>query len=106
MFRDSHLKLRSFTIATLVTEDTLEKTVTILKALGHPVRLQLVNILKNGECNVGEVVKILESGQPYTSNQLNILKRCGILKSRRYGSKTYYSLANKSIKRIVKSIII
>ena len=91
-------------MTTMITEETLEKLTAMLKVLAHHDRLQIVNILMNGEHYVGELEKILGIGQPYTSNQLNILKRFGILKSRRYGSKMYYSLVNDSIKRIVKSI--
>ena len=92
-------------MATSVTEDTLEKATTILRALGHPVRLQIVSILINSECPAGELTRILRIGQSNSSSQLNKLKWCGILKSRRDGNKTYYSLANNSIKKIVASII-
>ena len=77
----------------------------LLKALAHTYRLQIANILINGERHAGELEKILGTGQPYTSQQLSILKFAGILKSRRDGNKVYYYLANNSIKRIVKSII-
>ena len=92
-------------MATLVTEDTFERAITILKALAHPDRLQMVNILMNGERHVGELAKLLGTKQSHTSQQLSILKLAGVLKSRRDSNKTYYSLANDSVKRIVKSII-
>ena len=43
--------------------------------------------------------------QSHASQQLNNLKLHGVVKSRRDGNKTYYSLANDSIKKIVESII-
>ena len=89
----------------LVNEDTLEKTVPILKAIAHPVRLQIVNILKNGESQVSDLVNALGELQSYTSQQLGILKLSGVLKSKRDGNKVYYFLANDNIKRIVKSIM-
>ena len=90
----------------LIPEDTLEKTVQILKAIAHQDRLQIVNILLNGMCQVEELTNILDIRQSLTSQHLSILKFAGIVKSRRDGNKVYYSLANESIKRIVKSIII
>ena len=92
-------------MATLVTGDTLDKASALLKAIAHPDRLQIVNILINGEFNVGELAKLLGTGKSITSQQLSILKLAGVLKSRRDSNKTYYFLANDSIKRIVKSII-
>ena len=92
-------------MATLVTEDTLDKATALLKAFAHHDRLQIVNVLINGEYQVGELVKLLGTRQSHTSQQLSILKLAGVLKSRRDVNKTYYSLANDSIKKIVKLII-
>ncbi len=92
-------------MATQVTEDTLDKAAALLKALAHHDRLQIVNVLINGECKVGELVKLLGTIQSQTSHQLTILKLAGVLKSRRDDNKVYYSLANDSIKKIVKLII-
>ena len=84
---------------------TLEKAVDILKAVGHHNRLQIVNILLKDECQTGKLVDKLGIKQSYTSQQLSILKNHGVLKSRREGNKTYYSLANDSIKGIVETIV-
>ncbi|MFC1692859.1 ArsR/SmtB family transcription factor [Candidatus Latescibacterota bacterium] len=89
----------------LIPEDTLEIAVTILKAVAHPLRLQIVNILLSRECQVGELVKVLGSKQSITSQELSILRFSGILKSRKYWNKVYYSIANDSIKKIMESII-
>ena len=92
-------------MATQVTKDTLDKAAVLLKAIAHHDRLQIVNVLINGEFHVGELAKLLGTRQSHTSQQLTILKLAGVLKSRRDVNKTYYSLANDSIKKIVKLII-
>ena len=89
----------------LISEVTLNRAVEILKAIGHHNRLQIVNILLSGEFRVEQLADKLCLPQPSTSNQLIILRLYGIVKSRRDGNKTYYSLANDSIKKIVKLII-
>ena len=89
----------------LISEDTLEIAVTILKAVAHHLRLQIVNILISRECQVGELVKALGSKQSITSQELSILRFSGILKSRKNWNKVYYFIANDSIKKIVESII-
>ena len=89
----------------LIQEDTLEKMAETLKAIAHPVRLQIVNILMNGERSVGELVKTLGTKQSLTSQQLSILKSRGVLKSRRNGNVVYYSLQNTGVKNIMASIL-
>ena len=89
----------------LIPEETLEKMVRILKAVAHPVRLQILNILLNGECQVSEIQKATGIKPPYTSQLLSNLKFDDVLKSRRDGKKVYYSLANENIKKIVETII-
>jgi len=98
------VKLARFS-SELIREDTLEKMAETLKAVAHPVRLQIVNILMNGERSVGELVKALGTKQSLTSQQLSILKSRGVLKSRRNGNVVYYSLENNGIKNIMASII-
>ncbi len=89
----------------LIPEETLDRAVEILKAIGHYNRLQIVNILLSGECQVSEFWKAIGMKQAQTSQQLKNLKLHGIVKSRRDKNKMYYSLANDSIKKIVKLII-
>ena len=88
----------------LIPDDTLEKMAETLKAVAHPIRLQIVNILMNGERSVGELVRKLGTKQSLTSQQLSILKSRGVLKSRRNGNVVYYSIKNSG-KNIVASIL-
>ena len=89
----------------LIEENTLEKMAETLKAVAHPIRLQIVNILMNGEQSVGELVKQLGTKQSLTSQQLSILKSRGVLRSRRNGNVVFYSLEHNGIKNIVSAII-
>ncbi len=89
----------------LIKEDTLEKMAETLKAIAHPIRLQIVNILMNGERSVGELVRTLGTKQSLTSQQLSILKSRGVLKSRRNGNVVFYSIQNSGIKNIMSSIL-
>ena len=89
----------------LIPEERLEKMVKILKAIAHPLRLQIVNILLNSEYQVGELVQALGTGQSLTSQELGKLKLFGVLKSRREGNKVYYSLKTNSIRKILATIV-
>ncbi len=89
----------------LIKTDSLERTAETLKAIAHPVRLQIVNILMSGERSVGDLVRTLGTKQSLTSQQLSILKSRGVLKSRRNGNVVFYSLQNSGIKNIMASIL-
>jgi DNA-binding transcriptional ArsR family regulator len=89
----------------LIKDDTLERMAETLKAIAHPVRLQIVNILMTGERSVGDLVRTLGTKQSLTSQQLSILKSRGVLKSRRNGNVVFYSLQNNGIKNIMASIL-
>lgn len=82
-----------------------EKNSDILKALGHPVRLQIVAGLSSGsECNVNTIVEKLNIPQSTVSQHLGILKSRGILTCRKKGVETCYFLADERIKKILADL--
>ncbi|MFC1551237.1 ArsR/SmtB family transcription factor [Candidatus Latescibacterota bacterium] len=89
----------------LIQDDNLERMAETLKAVAHPIRLQIVNILMNGERSVGELVKKLGTKQSLTSQQLSILKSRRVLRSRRNGNVVFYSLEHTGMKNIIAAII-
>lgn len=86
---------------TLIEENELEKRYEILKALAHPLRLQIIHILATSERSVGSLVKIIGAKQSNTSQQLSILKYRGIIKARRVGNVVYYSVNNQAARGIL-----
>ena len=89
----------------LIREKDLEKMSETLKAISHPIRLKIVNILMESECSVGNLVNTLGTKQSLMSQQLSILKSRGVLKSRRNGNIVFYSLVNKGVRNIMESIL-
>ncbi len=82
-----------------------EKTSDILKALGHPIRLQIVVGLAFGpECNVSTMVEKLGVPQSTVSQHLGILKSRGIVSSTKKGVETCYFLSDKRIRKIIESL--
>jgi len=76
---------------------TAEHVADVLKAVAHPARLQIVELLIPGEMCVGEIVERLGEKQAITSQQLNMMKDKGVLGSRRDGSKVYYHIENRNV---------
>src|SRR5215204_6713356 len=64
----------------------------VAKALGDPVRIQLVDVLRKaaGEVCVCELVPLFELSQPTVSHHLKVLREAGIVASERRGLWAYY----------------
>lgn len=64
----------------------------VLKALGNPVRLLVVEALRDGELAVQELNKLVPVHQTTLSRHLDKLKKAGIVTERRVGPRVIYSL--------------
>lgn len=85
--------------------DHLEKAANRLKAMAHPLRIAIIEMLdKKGPLSVSDIFVKLEIEQASASHHLNILKTRGILKSERTGKKIIYSLNNEIIGEIVQCL--
>ncbi len=69
----------------------------LLKTLSHPTRLAVLDILRGGEQCVCHMEAMLKRRQAYISQQLMILKRAGLLDSRRDGLNLYYRVTKPEI---------
>jgi ArsR family transcriptional regulator len=64
----------------------------VFKAMGHPIRLGIIEFLRNDEKCVCEIVEYMGTGMSNISKHLAILKKAGILEDRRDGLKMMYRL--------------
>lgn len=79
-----------------------EKSVDMLKALGHPIRLQIVRYLISCKTsNVNQIQTQLDIPQSTVSVHLAKLKSTKVLKSERRGLEMYYQVADKTAVDIV-----
>jgi ArsR family transcriptional regulator len=69
-----------------------ERIAAVAKALGDPVRLQLVDVLRKhaGKVCVCELVPLFDLSQPTVSHHLKVLRDAGIVGSERRGLWAYY----------------
>ena len=65
------------------------------KALAHPVRLQILDMLRGGELCVCHMETALGKRQAYISQQLMVLRDAGLVESRKEGLSVYYRLTDK-----------
>lgn len=71
-----------------------EMTAEVLKAMAHPVRLGVVELLADGEKNCKELYQKLECSQSMMSQQLKILSHQGLISIRKEGTQKYCALQN------------
>ena len=64
----------------------------ILKALGHPTRLYIVEELARGEQCVCQFVEVIDADFSTVSKHLSVLKEAGVVQDRKEGQKVIYSL--------------
>lgn len=77
--------------------DAYETQSEFLKAISHPVRLAILDLLRNGEQCVCHLEASLNQRQAYISQQLMILKEAGLVEPRRDGLNLYYHVIKPSI---------
>lgn len=68
---------------------------TIFAALAHPIRLEMVAMLSQGERCVCEIAPELDRDRTVVSRHLLILEQAGILKSRTDGRRVFYRIKDK-----------
>ncbi|WP_350342569.1 metalloregulator ArsR/SmtB family transcription factor [Proteinivorax tanatarense] len=76
----------------------------LLKALGHPLRLKVVKKLLKGEQCVCELAPALDCEQSNLSKHLGVLKKAGILVSKKDGLKVIYMIKHKEILSLLQII--
>jgi DNA-binding transcriptional ArsR family regulator len=84
-----------------MAEDDL---IEALKALAHPLRWRILMTLATGERNVGEIE--LASGiiQPGLSQQLGVLRKAGLVVTRKEAKLVFYSLAQDELVSVAASL--
>ena len=81
--------------------DKTEYRAEILKALGQPTRMKIIDFLRDGERCVCEIFPAIGEEQSNTSRHLNMLLNSGILARRKDGIKIYYAVKHPEVFEIV-----
>ncbi|MBV8195738.1 MAG: winged helix-turn-helix transcriptional regulator [Candidatus Dormibacteraeota bacterium] len=85
-----------------VEREEAERMANVAKALGDPVRLQLVDVLRKhaGAVCVCELVPLFDISQPTVSHHLKVLREAGIVGSERVGLWAYYYVIPDALKEL------
>jgi ArsR family transcriptional regulator len=76
----------------------------IFNALSDPIRLEIIEFLRNGEKCVCEITPHLKLAQPVVSRHLKILKDAGLVKRRKKGTWHMYSIAHPEVCDVIDEL--
>jgi len=73
----------------------------MFRTLGHPVRIRILELLRDGERSVGDVQLELNLDSSGTSQHLSALRQLGLLDSHRVGTSVFYSIADPRVTELL-----
>ncbi len=79
----------------------LAEAAEMVRVLGHPVRLRIVELLEDGERMVKEIQAALDAPQALVSQQLARMRGAGIVEGRRNGANVWYRIADPRVVRML-----
>lgn len=83
-------------------EEMIQKIANTFKVFGDKTRVRILLLLQDGELCVDEIVVKTNMEQSAISHQLRILKEAHLIKSRKVGRFSYYSLDDDHVSTILK----
>lgn len=78
-----------------------EAKAQFFKMLGHPTRIRVLELLQGGPRSVQELLADIGIEPPALSQQLAVLKRSGVVMSRRDGSRVFYQLTSSDFAELL-----
>ncbi len=85
-----------------IQREQAERMAVVAKALGDPIRMQLVDVLRKhaGEVCVCELVPLFDLSQPTVSHHLKVLREAGIVGSQRRGLWAFYYVNPDALREV------
>lgn len=74
----------------------------LFKALGHPARVRALEVLAEGERTVGELQPLVGIESSHLSQQLGVLRRAGLVATRKEGSSVVYALKSPAVAELLE----
>jgi ArsR family transcriptional regulator len=82
--------------------ETLERAAAVIKCLGHPLRLRLLEAMEDGERTVSDLTQLSGAPQAIVSQQLGILRGRGVVNATRRGAHVYYGISEPRIQHLLE----
>ena len=88
----------------LLAPEGLREAAELLRALGHPAHIRMVQMLLDGEYTVGELAEVCRIPSHTASEHLRLMQRCGFLTCRRQGRRRYYQVVDPCLRNLMECI--
>ena len=86
----------------LVSEPIQQIKAEFFKALAHPARIRILEILSERESSVSELVTDVGLESSHLSQQLGVLRRANLVITRKSGNNVYYRLADRRLAKLLE----
>jgi DNA-binding transcriptional ArsR family regulator len=73
----------------------------LFKALAHPARIRALEVLSDRDCSVSELQPLVGIESSHLSQQLGVLRRAGLVSTRKEGSSVIYSLKDPLVAELL-----
>lgn len=88
-----------------INNERLKNSAEILRALAHPLRLQILEFIDNNKTiNVNKIYNTLKLEQSITSQHLRILRVAGVVLTKREGKFIHYSIDYPKVAGVLKAV--
>jgi len=78
----------------MVTTPIHQLQAEFFKSLGHPARVRIVEILREGERPVNKLIPEVGIEASHLSQQLGVMRRANLIQVRKVGTSVFYSVGN------------
>ncbi len=85
-------------------DDLAELIAHRFRALGEPMRVKLLDRLRDGEQSVNDLAVELDAGQQNVSKHLSVLAAVGMLARRKDGNHVYYRIADEGVLALCQQV--
>lgn len=88
----------------IASDELLHRIAEVLKAMADPTRLKILHSLQQGERCVSDILEVVGGSQANVSKHLSVLKRAGLVESRRDGLNVFYEISDEGVFTICRNV--
>ena len=85
-------------------DELVELIARRFRVIGEPMRIRLLDRLREGEATVNELSEALGASQQNVSKHLGVLAEVGILGRRKQGNHAYYEIADEGVLALCEQV--
>ncbi len=87
-----------------LSDDLVDLIARRFRAIGEPMRIRLLDYLRDGETTVGELAEALDASQQNVSKHLSVLADVGVVGRRKDGNHVYYRIVDDGVLTLCEEV--